>query len=116
MDDKIYFLTKELKTALDSDSRMQRLAKAEKEMSESEEVMALSYQKDVANDRYNDLLKIYKEDDDVVINARKVLIEKKTILESHPLVKEYLNAYKEVRMLLYDLNEILFSDFKGEKE
>lgn len=113
MDDKIYFLTKELKNALDNDERIVRLNELEKVMNDNEEVMALSYRKDVANDRYNDLLKIYKEDDEVVIKARQELIKKKEELESHPAVKEYLKAYSEVRMLLFELNNILFKDFKG---
>lgn len=113
MDDKIYFLAKELKITLDNDERIIRLNEIEKRMNDNEEVMALSYRKDLASDKYSDLLKIYSEDDEIVLNARRELIARKEELESHPVVKEYLKAYSEVRMLLFELNNILFRDFKG---
>lgn len=113
MDDKIYFKVKELQEAMNNDPRFILLNKLENEINNNEEVMALSYRKDTANNHYNDLLKIYKEDDEMVIEARKKLFEAKKELDSHPLVKEYLKAYSEVEQLLYQVNQILFNDFKG---
>ena len=114
MDEKIFFLTDELKKEMDKDPRFLRLQEVEERMNNDEEVMRLAYQKDLKSDHYNDLLKIYDDKHPLVVSARKELVEAKANLESHPLVKEYLNAYKEVKMLLYKVNDILFSDFKGE--
>ena len=114
MDEKIFFLTDELKKEMDNDPRFLKLQEKEEKMNNSEEVMRLAYQKDLKSDRYNDLLKIYDDKHPLVVQARKELVEAKTNLESHQLVKEYLQAYIEVKKLLYEVNEILFGDFKGE--
>ena len=114
MDEKIFFLTDELKKEMDNDPRFLKLQEKEEKMNNSEEVMRLAYQKDLKSDRYNDLLKIYDDKHPLVVQARKELVEAKTNLESHQLVKEYLQAYIEVKKLLYKVNEILFGDFKGE--
>ena len=113
MDEQIYFLINKLKNAIDNDDRIIALNKIEKEMNESEEVMLLAYKKDLASNEYSDLLKIYDENSDQVIASRNRLLEAKERLESHPLVKEYLKAYKEVRLLLFEVNNILFKDFRG---
>lgn len=113
MDEQIYFLINKLKNAIDNDDRIITLNKIEKEMNENEEVMLLAYKKDLATNEYSDLLKIYDENSDQVIVSRNRLLEAKERLESHPLVKEYLKAYKEVRLLLFEVNNILFKDFRG---
>ena len=115
MDLKIYNAAISLKQSMDEDPRFVLLKKLEQEMENDEEVMRLSYQKDMANDRYNDLIKYFDDDHEDVIKARKNLLEAKERLESHPLVKEYLKVHKEITMLLYQVNDILFSDFKGGK-
>ena len=115
MDDKIYFLTKSLREEMDKDPRFINLLRLEQEINNNEEVMKLAYKKDMANTKYNDLLKYYKEEDELVVNARKELFKAKKELDSHPLVKEYLKAYSEVEQLLYQVNNILFKDFKESK-
>ena len=115
MDDRIYLLTKKLKLEMDNDPRFVRLAELEKELDNNNEIILLSMKKDEANNHYNDLLKIYKDDDEVVIKARKELIKRKDELDSHPLVKEYLKVYSEIRLLLLEMNDIIFKDLKGER-
>ena len=112
MDDKVYFLSKELKEEMDKDPRFIHLLELEKKINDDEEVISLSMKKETVNNKYIDLLKYYKEDDEVVVNARKELFSAKKELDSHPLVKEYLKAYSEVEQLLYELNNILFKDVK----
>ena len=115
MDEKILNLVVKLKIEMDNDPRFLRLKEIEKKMDNDESVMRLAYQKDIKNDQYNDMLKLYDENHPNSIKARKELAEAKEALDSHPVVKEYLEAYAEVRMLLYKVNEILFKDFKGER-
>ena len=109
MDEKILSLTYRLKTALDNDSRIVLLNKLENEMNNNEEVMALSYRKDMALDRYNEMCKLFKDDSEEVNKARILLSDAKKELESHPLVREYLAAYQQVRLLYEHINETLFS-------
>ena len=113
MNEKVYNLTIELKKEMDNDPRFLLLDELEQKINISDEVALLAYKKDRASDKYNDLLKIYKEDDEIVIRARKNLIKAKDELDAHPLVKSYLKAYNEVRLLLYEVNNILFKDYKG---
>ena len=106
----IYSLSYELKDLLSDDPRIIRLNELEKKMNENEEVMALSYQKDVAVSEYSDALNHFAKDSEEVKNAQHNLHIKKEALDNHPLVKEYLKAYSEVRDLYYQLNDILFSN------
>ena len=104
----------ELKALLKNDERIIRLNKAEKEMEASEEVMALTYRKDVAATNYSDNLKSFGENNEITIKSLKELHKAKIELDSHPLVKEYLSAYKDVILLYKEVNDILFKDFKVE--
>ena len=109
MDEKITELTYKLKEQLQNDPRIIALNESEKKMNESEEVMALSYRKDVALDHYNQLLKYYSDDSKVVVKAKQDLASAKKELESHPLVRDYLQKYQQVRLLFEQVNQSLFS-------
>ena len=102
-----------LKEKINSDPRVLLLNELEKKMNEDEEVMALAYQKDVASSIYSDTLNHYSSESKEAEEALKKLHEAKYKLDSHPLVKEYLKAYQEVRKLYEEVNEILFSNFSA---
>ena len=106
----IYSLSYELKDLLINDPRIVRLNELEKKMNTSEEVMALAYQKDLAVSEYSDALNHFAKDSEEVKKAQHNLRLKKEALDNHPVVKEYLKAYSEVRDLYYELNDILFSN------
>ena len=108
--DDIYSLSYELKDLLTNDQRIIRLNELEKKMNESEEVMALAYQKDVAVSEYSDALNHFTKNSEKVKKAQHNLHLKKEALDNHPIVREYLKAYSEVRDLYYQLNDILFSN------
>ena len=109
MDDKTTSLLFKLKKSLANDPRVIALNKAEKAMSDSEEVMKLSYRKDLAADEYGSMLKIFGDDAPETIEARRRLARAKKELEEHPLVRDYLNKYSEVRKLYDSINDSLFS-------
>ena len=106
----IYLLAGELKDLLDNDERIIRLNKLENELNNNEEVMALSYQKDLAVSAYSDVLNYFANDSEEIKKYQHELFLKKEALDNHPLVKEYLKAYSEVRDLYFQINEILFND------
>lgn len=108
MQDNIYFLASELKDLLNQDSRIIRLNELEQKLEKSEEVMALSYQKDIAISSYSDALNHFDENSEEIKKYQKELFLKKETLDNHPLVKEYLKAYLEVRDLYFQINDILF--------
>lgn len=106
----IYLLAGELKDLLDNDERIIRLNKLENELNNNEEVMTLSYQKDLAVSAYSDALNHFANDSEEIKKYQHELFLKKEALDNHPLVKEYLKAYSEVRDLYFQINEILFND------
>lgn len=106
----IYLLAGELKDLLDNDERIIRLNKLENELNNNEEVMALSYQKDLAVSSYSDALNHFANNSEEIKKYQHELFLKKETLDNHPLVKEYLKAYSEVRDLYFQINEILFND------
>ena len=106
----IYLLAGELKDLLDKDERIIRLNKLENELNNNEEVMALSYQKDLAVSSYSDALNHFANNSEEIKKYQHDLFLKKEALDDHPLVKEYLKAYSEVRDLYFQVNEILFND------
>ena len=106
----IYLLAGELKDLLDNDERIIRLNKLENELNNNEEVMALSYQKDLAVSSYSDALNHFANNSEEMKKYQHELFLKKEVLDNHPLVKEYLKAYSEVRDLYFQINEILFND------
>ena len=109
----IYLKAEQLKDTLANDPRVIRLNEIEKKMNEDEEVMSLAYQKDMAAVNYSDILNHFPEESEEAKAALKRLHEAKLALDSHPLVREYLSAYKEVRLLYEDINNILFSGFSA---
>lgn len=110
MKNDLYLDTCALKEALMNDPRIIRLNDLEKKMNEDDSVMALAYQKDVASSRYSDILSIYcKEEAPEVKKAREELIEAKTTLYEHPLVREYLDVYQSVRSIYQRINNIIIS-------
>ena len=108
----IYSLSYELKDLLSNDPRIILLNELEKKMNENEEVMRLAYQKDLAINDYSDALNHYQKDSKEVKEAQHNLHLKKEELDNHPLVRDYLKAYSEVRDLMFQINDILFSNLK----
>ena len=81
-----------LKLALDKDSRVILLNELDKKLNASEEVMKLSYKKDMALVKFEDALKHFGENSSEVKEAQKELYEAKKNLDLHPLVIEYNKA------------------------
>jgi cell fate (sporulation/competence/biofilm development) regulator YlbF (YheA/YmcA/DUF963 family) len=108
----IYSLSYELKELLSQDERVVLLNKLEKEMNDNEEVMALAYQKDLAISNLSDAINHFGENSEEAKKAQHELFLKKEALDNHPLVRDYLKAYQEVRELYFNLNDILFSNLR----
>ena len=111
MNDSLAKSLDELKKAIENDPRVLKLNELDKKLNENEDVMRLAYQKDNASFEYNETLKHFKEDSDEARNAQKKLYEAKFKLDSHPLVKKYNEAYKEVRKIYDEINEKIFKRF-----
>lgn len=110
MEKDIYSLAASLKQSLKDDPRVVALEELEKEMNNDKSVMALAYAKDVASSEYSDILNHFSKDSETALKYQKKLYEAKKALDEHPLVRRYLSAYKEVRELYTQINNILFDD------
>lgn len=111
MEKDIYLKAENLKELLSKDPRIIKLNELEKKMNEDEEVMSLAYKKDMASVNYSDILNHFSKDSKEAQKALKELHEAKLNLDNHPLVKEYMKAYIEVRELYEEINKILFANF-----
>lgn len=100
-----------LADAIEKDPRVLALKKAEKTMEEDDEVGRLAYAFDRAQTNYNDFLKIYSETSLEVQKGQKDLYLKKKALDEHPLVRDYLGCYQEVRKMYDVLQNSLFAPF-----
>ena len=110
MDEKTIELAYQLKDLLNRDERILELNKLEEEINNHREVITLVIAKDKANNEYNDLSRFLKDDDPSLIEARKKLMKAKEQLQTHPIVKQYLEKYREVEELYRFINEHLFDN------
>ena len=110
MTNDIYALAASLKELLDYDSRVLKLNDLENKLENNEEVMALAQQKETAVSLYSDALNHFSIESEEIKKFQKDLHLKKEALDKHPLVREYLKAYSEVRDLYFEINNILFAD------
>lgn len=108
-----------LADTIEKDPRVISMKTAEKAMEENDEIGHLAYAFDLAQTHYNDLLKIYSETAPEAQSAQKDLYLKKKALDEHPLVREYLHCYQDVRLMYDTLQNELFAPFNehlcGEK-
>ena len=111
MNETIVKATYALKNDLNNDERIILLNELENKLNSNEEVMALSYAKDVAADKYNEMVRLFKDGSEEASLALKQLSIAKANLDNHPLVREYVKAYQKVRELYNEINGILYSSF-----
>ena len=112
MDDRLYFLSKEINESLNNHPLVILLNEKEKELNDSYEVYTLSNKKDEAMEIYLANKKRYGENHE---ETRKSLLnakEAKENLNNHPLVKEYLEIYSKVRDLYMEINDIILGENK----
>ena len=110
---KCFSLAYELKALLENDSRIILLNELEKDMEKDEEVMALSYNKDLKESYLDDAIKHFGKNSIEVRKANVEYFRAATKLNENEKVKKYLKIYSEVESLYKEINDILFNDFKG---
>ncbi len=108
MNQELSIALSSLKEAIENDERVILLNKLDKELNNDEEVMKLAYQKDMAVLDYEDSIKHFGDNSKETLEAQKKLYQAKLALDSHPLVKRYNEAYKEVRLMYKKINDSLF--------
>ena len=101
-----------LKEAMDKDSRFLTLKEKEKAALSSLEVQALQKEMEECVKEYQEALSCYSKDSKEVYSSQKRLYEAKKKLDEHPLMKEYLVSFREVKNLTLEMDDILFGPFR----
>lgn len=101
----------ELKNIIENDENVLKLKELDEKLDVNEDVMKLSYKKDMMIVEYENALKHFGENSKELLNAQKNLHLAKLELDSYPLVKEYNECYSKVRLLYKKINDTLFEDF-----
>ena len=98
--------------ALEEDTRMVALAEAEEALSRDEGFLALSAEKDAKAESFEKMSALYGENSEKGKEALHELYLAKKAMDEHPLALAYELRYKEVRRLLYEVDEIIFGRFR----
>lgn len=116
MNEKLYEELYQLKSIMKNDPNFKALEKLDKELNSNEEVMRLSYQKEMAIVAYEDALNHYGKNSKELQKAQQNLAECKLKLDNHPLVKRYYLALSKVREMDRKINHELFDDFQKKED
>ena len=111
MNEKLAEKVAKLKVEIDSSPEVVELERLNKLLNENEEVMRLSYRKDVCVSKYEDSVKLFGENSLEARNAQKDLHQAKLALDKNELVKKYNEQFKKVRKLYDKINEEIFNPF-----
>lgn len=101
-----------LKNEILNSVEYQEFIKIEKTLISNEEVMVLSYKKDMALLEYEDGLKHYSKNSKELINLSKNLAEATYLLNNHPLVKEYKSKLDCLNKLYLEIENIIYKGIK----
>lgn len=110
MEDRLYFLASEIHDSLNNHRLVISLNELENKLNDSYEVYQLSNKKNEALEAYLNNKKIYGEDNEITKKTLINLKEAKEKLNNHPLVKEYLKIYSQVRDLYLEINDIVLGE------
>lgn len=102
-----------LKEAMEQSEIFKRLQQSEQQMEQNEEVMLLGFAFSNAQTDYNDILKHFASESPEAKTVQKKLYETKKKLDEHPLVREYLHNFQEVRKIYDSIQENIFTPFTG---
>lgn len=116
MNNTLYEELYKLNEIMKNDPRFIRLKELDEELNKNEEVMKLSYQKEMAIVAYEDALNHYGKNSEELKKAQQNLAKCKLNLDNHPLVKEYYLALQKVREMDREVNQKLFEEFQVKEE
>lgn len=101
-----------LKTEILNSSEYQNFTKAEQILTSNEEVMILTYKKDMALLEYEDGLKHYSKNSKELINLNKNLAKATYNLNSHPIVVEYKKQLNNLNKLYLEIENTIYKGIK----
>lgn len=102
----------ELKKEISNLPEVIELERLDKLLSNDEEVMKLSYRKDICATKFEDSLRHFGEGSNEAEKAQNDLYQAKLELDNNPLVKSYNKQLIIVRKIYDRINEEIFIPFK----
>jgi hypothetical protein len=106
-------LARDLKETLEQDQRVVLLNQLDHLLNQNQTLLALSetYQRAQAN--YQSMWESYGDESPHLLRARAELHQVKVQVDSHPLVRDYLKAYGQVREIYQTIQQKIFTPFKS---
>lgn len=106
-------LAHQLKETLEEDHRVVLLNQLDQQLNQNQTLLALSesYQRAQAN--YQAMWESYGDDSPHLLRARAELHQVKLQVDSHPLVRDYLKTYGQVREIYQTIQHKIFAPFKS---
>lgn len=107
----IIALAYDLKTTLEQEPCVVRLESLNQALNKEQELLRLSEEFHALQLDYERLWELYGDEHPQLLSVQKKLHQLKLTIDTHPLVKTYLEAYRDVRHLYQRLQKDLFTPF-----
>ena len=106
-------LARELKETLEQDQRVVLLNQLDQLLNQNQTLLTLSetYQRAQAN--YQSMWESFGDESSHLLRARAELHQVKIQVDSHPLVRDYLKSYGQVREIYQMIQQKIFTPFKS---
>jgi cell fate (sporulation/competence/biofilm development) regulator YlbF (YheA/YmcA/DUF963 family) len=110
---EIITLSYTLKQLIENDERVVHLNALDQALNQNQSLIQLTETYQQAQANYQAMWESYGDDSPHLLKARATLHQVKTQVDSHPLVREYLQAYGKVRELYQSIQQKIFLPFKS---
>lgn len=110
---EVITLAQKLKATIESDSRVELLNHYDEQLNRNQTLLSLVESYQFAQKNYQSMWESFGDDSPHLLRARAELHQVKTQVDSHPLVRDYLKAYGQVRELYQIIQQKVFSPFKS---
>ena len=110
---EIITLAQNLKDSLESDERVSLLNQLDQALNQNQTLLLLTETYQRAQINYQSMWESFGDDSPQLLRARAELHQVKIQVDSHPLVRDYLKAYGQVRELYSKIQQEVFAPFKS---
>ncbi|MEY3431873.1 MAG: hypothetical protein RIS53_771 [Bacillota bacterium] len=106
-------LARELKEALENNEHVVLLNQLDQQLNQNQTLLTLSESYQRAQINYQAMWESYGDESPHLLRARAELHQVKIQVDSHPLVRDYLKTYGQVREIYQSIQQKIFTPFKS---
>ena len=110
---EVITLAQQLKETLEADSRVVLLTDLDQKLNQNQHLLMLTEQYQNAQKNYQSMWESYGDESPHLLRARSELHQVKILVDTNPLVRDYLKAYGQVREIYQTIQQKVFSPFKS---